>query len=175
MARKNPVTSVARQRFAVSDEPVVLSTGVRVIIRPVPHSIIDDTMSRVEDPAPPEVYIADKDVTELNYLDPGYLKALDTVNVKRSMAANDALLMFGVELVDGVPEGDEWLKRLKYAAKKGMVKLGDYDLEDELDRELVYKKYVAAAAPDIIVIARATGMSQEEVAEAASTFRAIEE
>ena len=68
----------------------------------------------------------------------------------------DAMVMFGLELVDGMPEDDGWLRKLRFMEKRGQVDLSAYDTEDPFDLEFLYKRYIAA---DQEIIGRISAMS----------------
>ena len=85
------------------------------------------------------------------------------MNRARNLAVGDAAILFGVELLDGVPD-DGWEAKLALLG----IAVGD----DSLSREFAYKKYIAVSAPDLrLVIAACTGVSEEQVAQATEFFR----
>lgn len=155
---------------------VRLSTGYWARIMPVSASLIDGAQALVPDPEPPEVWIEEKGRTEINPSDPAYLRALDRAEVRRAVAAADAMVLFGVEMVDEngdqieTPGGD-WLKKLQLMHRVGTIDIGAYDLEDPIDLEFLFKKYVAVAAPDFPLISLASGVREEDVDRAVATFR----
>lgn len=164
------VVTVAKKRTVNPDEPITLSTGVRAILRPVSASLISEVMATVEDPEIPTWEHPDKGRVEPNPDDPTYLKELSKAEQRRGQASVDAVIMFGVELVDPLPVDGHWLKKLKFMAKRGMVKLDDFDLDDELDMEFLFKRYVAVANEDIVTIGRLSGLNQEALQEAERSF-----
>jgi hypothetical protein len=171
--QKSPAPEVAREiqgEFKL-DEPVELSTGVRAIIRAVPNTLIDNVSARIEDPLPPKQFIESKGKEEVNYLDPTFLREVENTNKRRGRAVTEALIMFGVELVDGVPDPEEWMPRLQHLVKRGLLDLSDWDLEDEFDLEYVYKAFVAVAQKDVERIMVACGLLEETVAAAMDSFQ----
>ena len=80
-------------------------------------------------------------------------------------AAMDALIMFGVELVEDVPEENSWLEKLQFL---GVVE--DTEVTG-MERLFFYKKFVAVSAADIGKITDLSGISQEDVKEAEATFQ----
>ena len=117
----------------------------------------------------------EKEQEEPNFMHPDYIEAQTEAERKRSDAALDAALLFGVKLVDGVPEDDSWIANLKYMEKRGSIDLSDWDLDDEFEREFIYKRYVAMAGDDFTLIAELSGVPSGERARARNTFHGDEE
>lgn len=171
-SKKSPAPEVARERaLAVNaNEVVTLTTGVRARIVPVPSSLLDAVSARIKEPTPPMQFVESKNREEPNPLAPDYLKAITDANRQRGLATIEALLMFGIVLVDGVPPDEEWKPKLDYMVRRGYLDLSAYDLTDQFDREYVYKAYVAVAQPDINRLMIACGLLQEEVRAAVKSF-----
>ena len=113
---------------------ITLSTGIRVRIVPVAAHLIDEAMFEIKDPAVPKQDLG-KGREEPNPLDPAYRQALADAEHARGIAASDTLIFMGVELVDGMPEDDEWLKKLKFLERLGHFKaLGNFDMKDKIDK-----------------------------------------
>jgi hypothetical protein len=167
--KKNPAVDLAKQlRLNTSNDPVELSTGHWALIKPVSAHLIDGAMALVEDPPVPEVWIEEKGRSELNPSDPAYLRSLERKEVERNMAAADAIILMGMELV--TPEGEPfdipdtgWLGKLKLLERIGSADLSEFDLDDPLDREFVYKKFIAVSAPDLMLLSSASGVNEEAV------------
>lgn len=154
----------------------MLSTGVRARLLPVSQSIIQDALALVEEPRVPTWKNPEKDGREEeNPADPDYLKAMAEYHRELTFVTFDVMAMFGVELADGVPEDDAWLKRLKLAHKMGRLDLSKFDLEDEIDQEFLYKRYVALGNEDFVAISRRSGISGREVEQALDRFPGDEE
>jgi hypothetical protein len=52
-------------------------------------------------------------------------------------------LLWGVELVDGIPDNG-WLEKLQFMERQENIDLlSSFDLDNPLDREFAYKKYIA--------------------------------
>ena len=164
-------TAKARRTQEEGAGVVTLSTGVRARLTPISAALVQDVIGRIEDPPVPTWYNKEKEEDQPNPADPEYLKAVEAMDGKRAMAALDAAIMFGIELVDGLPEDGDWIKRLKYMVKRNMLDLSDFDLDDEMDQEFLYKRYVAVSADDFVHVARLSGVPSEEVQRAARTFR----
>ena len=149
---------------------VTLSTGVRVRLSPVSSSLVEDMKLVIKLPPVPVVWIESKEREEENPNDPRYIEAMNEAQVLRSDAIFDALCTFGVELVDGLPEDDLWLRKLKLLEKRGRMDLSGFDLEDDFDLEFLYKRYVAVAGADLAIIGGLHGMRPLEVARQRATF-----
>jgi hypothetical protein len=166
-----PVVEVAKQMKGIGAEKIVtLSDGNRAKILPVSAALIDAVTSRIKDPEVPMWHNPERDADEPNPSDPKYLKGLENANRQRGIAAIDAIVMFGVELVDGVPEDGTWLKKLKYMAKHGQLDLSEYNLEDAEDIEFLYKRYIIADNDLITMVSEASGLTPEDEAAASKSF-----
>jgi hypothetical protein len=160
---KSPAAVVASERRAgPKDGIVTLSTGVRARLRAVSPTLIYDVTRRIQDPAIPMQYIEDKGREEPNPTHPEYLREVERADRERGTAANDTLVMFGVELTDGLPEDDDWLMRLRWMEKHGHLDLSDYDLDDDIDLEFLYKRFIAVAGADMILVTKLAGLNMEE-------------
>ncbi len=179
MKSKNTAVIEIAKKYdgAGENEPVYLSTGVLARIVPVSAALLDEAQSSVPIPKVPTWYNKDKERDEENPNHPDYLAAIDTAERKRNMASIDVMIMFGVVLVDqngdevGAPKDNSWLSKLIFMDKRGVISLGDVDFDDELEREFIYKKYVAVGVPDIFMITRRVGIDEEEVQKALNSFR----
>lgn len=149
---------------------VTLSTGVRVRLHPVSSSLVEEMKGAIKMPPVPRVWIEAKEREEENPNDPRYLDEVAETESKRAVAVFDALVTFGVELIDGLPEDKTWLKKLNLLAKRGALDLSGFDLEDDFDLEFLYKRYVAIAGTDLQWISRLHGVRPLEVARARSMF-----
>jgi len=149
----------------------VLSTGVRVRLRPVPAWLVQEAQSRVEDPPVPNWHNPDKDREEPNPNDPGYLAALQKNQARRAEAATDVMMLFGVELVDAVPPDETWLPKLRFLEKRGAFSFDGYDLADPLERAFVFVKFIAMGSGDWALLGAVAGLSGEDVDRAVRSFR----
>ena len=102
------------QREQDIDEIHVLSTGIRVKLSSVSGTLIDDLRAAIEDPPIPVVYIDEKSREEENPNDPAYLAAVEEANRRRGVAMLDAIMIFGMELVDGMPKDDVWSRSSRH-------------------------------------------------------------
>ena len=146
---ENPVLAVARDFIPTANTPVMLSTGIQAILKPVSATLIDSVTSKIIDPDPPTVYDKDKEREFSNPDDPAYVNQLNANARLRGLAALDAMVMFGVELVDPIPADDQWVKKLRYMEKRGLLDLSEFDLSEAMDREFVYKRLIAVSPKDI--------------------------
>ena len=165
MSEENPVVEVARERRqqGEGDDILTLSTGVRVRVRPVSASLIAEAQGRIKYPDPPMFWIESKGREEPNPDDPHYKRQCEEVDQMRGQAALDAFAMFGLELVDGLPEDDAWIRKLKI--------LGiEFDEDDSVACEFHYKKHVAVATPDLETVQLAS-VSPGRIADHESSFR----
>jgi hypothetical protein len=149
----HPVIEVAKDQKPITKEDVhTLESGVRVRLQTVSPALINDVMLRVKMPVVP---IVEKNGKEYpNPLDPGYHAALERYEQERGAAALDAVVMFGLELVDGMPEDDLWLRKLQMIG----VEIDD----DPITQEFYYKKYIALGG-DLQQLQALMGVSQEDV------------
>jgi len=168
--KKSPALEVAKEQEE-QDGITVLSTGVRARLVPVAASLISEVASRVKDPEVPMDYIEEKDREEPNPNNPEYLRMLDEATAKRGTVSLETMVMFGVELIDGVPEDNTWLNRLRFLEKHGNLDLSEYDLDDPMEREFVYKLYIAVGSNDIVEVAKMSGINPEEIEQAVESFQ----
>lgn len=166
----DPVAEAAKE--LVSDDIETLRSGVRVKLVPVPAALVDAVTSKIKEPEIPIVVLGDgSGREEANPNDPVYQKEMDEVRRLRGLAAIDAMAMFGVELVDGLPPDEEWLDKLKQMEAMELLDLSQYDLEDKTIKELVFKKFVAVTTDVITRVTEISGISPEEVAAAEESFQ----
>lgn len=158
-----------------TDTITTLSTGVKAIIRPVPTYLIDKMVGEIVEPKPPKKFDEKKQREEENPFDPEYLEAIDEANRQRGLVTMEAMIMWGIELVEPIPDLDDWLPKLKWMAKRSALDLDEYDLEDPLDLEFVYKALIATSGVDLMLVTMKSGMQNEEVELAMRGFRGDEE
>ena len=174
----NEAVTVAKGKRAEkeSDGTLMLSTGVKARLRPVSQSIIQDAIALCREPRPPMWANPDKDGrAEPNPLDPDYLEAVEEYQAHMRAVTFDCFAMFGIEIVDGLPSDDKWLREIRLMERLGHLDLGKFDLDDELDREFLYKRYVAMGNADYVIIGAMSGIREEEVRRAADSFPGDEE
>lgn len=146
--------------------------GTKIRVRPVSALLIQEITSHIKDPRPPVQPNPDKDGRmEENPFDPTYLEELGEANAQRAGATSDAMVMFGLDLVNGLPEDETWLKKLKWLEKAGRLNLSNIDFDDPFEKEFAFKKFIAATNPTIMEVTRASGVSQEDIETATSSFQ----
>jgi len=163
------VTKLVRET-ELNTEFELLSTGIKGRIVTVGASLIDDVVATIVDPPIPVFFNEDKQRDEENPLDPHYIVELAATARRRAVAALETMILFGLEL-DELPPTETWLPRLQLLAKHGYLDLTKYDLDDPLELELLYKKYIAVGTPDLIKIGQHAGLNNRDVEEAARSFK----
>ena len=154
------------------EKGVIEIDGVRIKVRPVSALLIQEITSRIVDPRPPMQPNPDKDGRmEENPFDPAYLDELKETQTRRALATSDTMVMFGLELMDGLPKDEAWLKKLKWLEKTGRLDLSSINFDDPFEKEFAFKKFIAATNPTIMEVTRASGVSQTDIDSAASTFQ----
>lgn len=168
MDKDQAVIAVAKEENEQGqpDNIRTLTTGVRVRIKTIAPGLISRAQMAIEYPKVPQFHNADKDRWEDNPNHPDYIAGINRVNEERGMAALDAMCMFGLELVDDVPDGNEWIRRLKFVLPKL-----EFDENDPLEREYYYKTLVAVGVQDFTMLAKAMGVSEEALAQAEQSFQ----
>jgi hypothetical protein len=167
---ENPAVAVAKEQIIKEENVFRLVSGVRVKLSPVSVALISDVAGRIEDPPIPMFFNKDMDREEENPSDPAYLKAVEETERKRGIAFIDAIALFGIELPDGLPPDETWLPKLRQMEKMDMLNLDAYDMDDKLEKEFVYKRYIVASNDVIQKIQRLSAIQPEEVAEAVKSF-----
>ena len=172
MSKKNAAINAVRDRKSGYDPDRIytLATGVRAKLRAVPAALITDATSRIKEPQVPMWENKDKGREELNPNDLQYLREVEEYNQAQGNAALDTMLIAGVELVDPIEKDGHWLKRLRFAERRGLVDLSEYDLDDELELDYVYKRYHAVSAADMTLIGGLSGISKEDISAAENSF-----
>lgn len=173
---KDAAVAVARDHARPTSDPVTLSTGIRARLKAVSTHLIDDATRRIKYPKVPLVLDEDKGREIENPFDPDYLAEREEADRKKGMAAMDIMTMFGVELADGVPPTDEWLPKLVFMAKQGIIDFDvkDYDLTNPMEVEYLFKRNFAVSAADISRIGELSGVggvNAEETRRAEESFR----
>jgi hypothetical protein len=167
---QNPALKAVKKNRVLSGEEVVLSTGIRAKLTAVSSSSIIEAQAEIVDPPVPMVKIDGKAGEFENPNDPDWIEAKRKIQMERVQAGIDTLIIMGVELVDGLPEDNGWLKKLQYLERRGRISLKSYDLEDELDREFLYKKHIAMSSDDWEMLNQISGISPADIEAAGSLF-----
>jgi len=148
----------------------VLSTGIRVHLGTVSLAAITDALKRIEQPPIPKILNEETGREEEDRKHPDYLAALDRTNMERAAVMMEVLALFGVELVDELPDDGKWLKRLELLERRGRLSLEGFNLEDKVDLEFLFTKYVAMSLPDWTQMLNSVGMGEDVVMEMMEAF-----
>lgn len=164
----SPAVAAAR-----SGSEKVLRSGARIRVGRVPQILVSDAVSRVDPPEIPMWWNEDKQRNEPNPNSPSYLREVELYEKDQSQAAIDACILWGVELLDPVPDPATWLPKIKFMAKRGHLSIDGYDLDDPLELEFLYKRYVAVDADEIgeLMKEMVEGVTPEDLAKARDSFR----
>ena len=172
----SPAVKAAKKQESQEKNIVTLPSGVRVRINPVSPALIDEVTNYVKFPEVPtwtnEQY--DPPREEPNPSDPDYLRAVEKAESERLSASIDALVMFGIDLIDGIPEDDSWMKKLRFLEKRGRIDLSQYDFDDPYEVEFAYKRLIAMDGDLIQRISSLSGVSREDIESAEESFRGDE-
>lgn len=172
---KRAAIEVSKEREADGLEVVVsLPYGVTGKIIPVPPQLVEEVTSRIKDPEIPVWHNEDKGRDEPNPSDPVYLEGIAEASRLRGIASIDAMALFGLD-IDAMPVDEAWLKKLKYMEKRDLIDLSSYDLDDEVELEFVFKRFIALNNIVLQKIIEASGISPEEVEAAEASFPGTEE
>lgn len=165
--KKNPALAVAKEQ---TDGVATFSTGVRVRFTAINPATIAEVVARVKEPEVPVWHNEAKGRDEPNPNDPSYLRAVERADEARGIATMDAMALFGFELVDGLPEDDGWLKNLRMLERLGHMDLSTFDLDDDWDKEFLYRKHVAMETDDWTLLMSRVGVTPEGVTHAEDGF-----
>ena len=170
MARSPAIDTAKKNGHIKLNEPITLTTGIQVQLKPVPITAIQDAQSQIVEPQVPMQEIPGKDGLYENPTDPDYVRKRAEVFNERVRAGFDVMAIMGIELLGGLPEDNTWLKKLKFLSKRGHLNLDDYDLEDEFELEFLYKRYVVMGNDDWMLLSQISGISEEDIAQAKDSF-----
>lgn len=170
MSGSNPVTDVAKNMRDAENEYITLADGKRGKIIAVSATLVSEVTRAVKDPPIPMIHDEEKGRDIPNEHDPVYLQGCEEARNQRGLAAMDAMLMFGLELVDGMPADETWIRKLKSLEKRGQLDLSTYDMADEIDLEFLYKRYIATDKNVMDEILKRTGLTEQAVQEAEESF-----
>ena len=153
------------------DGTVRTSGGYAVKFHPVAANVLREARARIPDPLMHTFTHPDSGKEMENPAHPEYIQELAAVEEKRIQASMNAMLLFGLELVDPVPEDNEWLMKLKHI---GLVSDKEYaeaiGAEGKFLRELLYKNYIVSDAGVLNELAKVSGVTQEMIAQARASF-----
>jgi hypothetical protein len=173
---RSPAVDVAKQhKNGTGEEWVVLTTGYRAKLRPAPALLIQEAQAKIKNPSVPLQTIEGRDQPVENPLDPDYIEAVQAAQEKRAAAAFDIMVLFGLDLADPIPTDEGWIKKLRFLEKRGQLDLSGYDLEDEMDREFIFRKFVVVGSDDLLLLAQNAGLRERDLQQARDNFRSSEE
>ena len=167
----SPAVEVARNGHHKEglNEPITLSTGYVVRLKPVAAVLIQEAQAKIKEPVVPTQKLDDGRTTE-NPQHPDYIQAQRMAYLARAQAGIDTMVLFGVELPEGLPEDEGWLKKLRFMEKRGLLDLSEYDLDEPLEREFIFKKFIAMGNDDWELLGEISGIDAEAVARAKASF-----
>lgn len=154
-----------------------LKNGLRIRVSAVSDLLVEKALNEVPVPKPPMVTDEDRGgIMVENPNDPRYLQEMEAYQRKLGEATIDAAILWGIELLDDMPDDSKWLHQLRYYAKRGHFNLDGYDLEDEFEKKFLFLRYfgldsetIADLMPKIV-----SRMSEEEIEAARESFRSDE-
>lgn len=162
--KDNPAVQVAKKNLngASGDSVMEHHSGVKFRIVPVSAGLIQSVMSKIKDPEIPMHYDEDKDREYPNPNDPIYVRQLEEAGNKRNQVSMDAMIMFGIELIDDIPNTN-WERKLNF--------LGiEFDAKDEIEREFAFKRHILADSDIFLEIATKSGIQREQIDQAVASF-----
>ncbi len=163
------VTDSMKKSGKKGDGITELASGIRVKFLPVSAAVITELQSNIKEPDVPVIPHPSPDLAKegqtIEHPDsPTYKQALAAVEAKRIKVGIDAMVMFGVELVDGVPEDKKWIKKLS------MIGITDINEDDEVELEFAYKKYMVVDSTTLTKIAELSGVTAAQIDAAKDSF-----
>jgi len=161
---------MTEKQTAMEQHIHVLSTGVRVHLGTVSLAALTDAQRHIQQPPIPKSVNPETGKEEENPEHPDYLAAVEQANLERADAVMETLAIFGVELVDDLPDDDKWLRRLQLLERRGRLSLKGFNLEDDVDLEFLFIKYIALALSDWTVLFESAGMGEAVVSEMMDAF-----
>lgn len=170
--QKSPAIAIAKNGTGLKlNKPQLLSTGIEVLLKPVPSAAVIEAQKAIKNPPIPRQSIEGKEGTFENLTDPDYIQKISEKNIERIEAQYDVMAMLGVELVNGLPKSDEWLEKLQFLTRLGRLDLDKYDLTSLLEKEFIYKRYVVMGNDDWTLLTNLSGLVAEDVEAAQDNFR----
>ncbi len=147
------------------------ASGYRVKLVPVAANVLREVQSRIPD-AITRTFTNPTDGKEYeNPAHPEYIAEVKQVQEERTKASMNAMVLFGMELLDDIPEDNEWLNKCRFAK---LITEPEYKEAISADgkymREMLFKTYVVSDFSVISTIANMSGVTQEMVAQARDSF-----
>jgi hypothetical protein len=174
MSKKPAAVQVAKeheQQDGTRPGRIVERWGVRARLVQVPEGVLEDAERRIKDPDMPIIKDEAEGTEYENPNDPAYLRGLDEANTLRGIAGIEAMCLFGVELLDGLPQQDTWRKKLQYMEKRGHIDLSWVDWDDPMEVEFVFIRYAFLTMDHVTYLGTISRMTQEELKRAEASFQ----
>ncbi len=171
---ENPAVKTKRNRKnnKGEDGSITLSNGMRVMLRPVAANIISEVRNQIPD-ALMRTYVDKQTGKELeNPAHPEYIADQAEVTKKREKATMDAFVLFGIDLLDPVPEERDWIDKLVFLK---IISAEEAENLTPMTLELYYKKYVISDTSIMTKIVALSGVSEEMLALARDSFQREED
>jgi len=162
---------------------LTLGTGVVLRVKPVSPLLIRRAAASIPEPEVPQLFLEDKGREEANPDDPEYKRALQKYSEEVEEASTLLMLAAGTEVVEvpeemESPEGETWLSQVEEIMS---FTGAEFDpkrdrLDTRIGRYLVWLQYYAIRSLQDLVkllstLAELSGVSEEAVAKAVSSFR----
>ncbi len=166
-------TKKARKaKKAARNKITVTPSGYRVKLVSVAANVIREAQARIPD-AITRTYTNATDGKEYeNPAHPEYIAEVKIVEEERTKAAMSVMVLFGMELLEPIPDDNEWLEKCRFAK---LVTKEEYEEAISDDgkymREMLFKTYVVSDFSVINQIASMSGVTQEMIAKARETFQ----
>jgi len=146
-------------------------SGYRVKLVPVAANVLREAMSRIPD-ALTRVFTNPTDGKEYeNPAHPEYIAEVKLVEEERTKASMNAMVLFGMELLDDIPEDNEWLEKCRFAK---LISDDEYKEAISADgkymREMLFKNFIVSDFKVINQIASMSGVTKEMIALARDSF-----
>lgn len=181
MTNKNDDTKAVVEAVAALEESeeildldeILLSSGVRLRLKPVSKHFMYGVTSQFPPPEVPLIHIEGKKRPIENPDDPDYKQAVEDWILLIASASTDVVLLRGTEIIEKPesvigPDSEEWIDEMEV--------LGLKHSDNPRARYLYWLKAIAAPSDKDIsdlmeVLGRLTGISELDVADAVERFR----
>jgi hypothetical protein len=150
---KSPAVTAAKKKESIVDADNIYTSkgGIRVRIHTINQLLIEEAVNELQEPKVPVIIDEDKGYTIENPDSPQYKRDMEAFERKQYMATLDAALLWGIELLDPIPDDDTWIKKLRFFSKRNpQVNIDQYDMDEPIEREFVYKKFVAINTDELV-------------------------
>lgn len=157
-----------------SNKNAVRSTvdGIKYKLHPVAANVLRDAQMQIKDARIRTFKNPTTGKEEENPAHPEYIMDEKEVQEKRIKASMNALVLFGLELIDPIPSDNNWLKKILFI---NLITQKEYDEatspEGKFLRELFYKNYVFTDLKILNELSTLSGVTQESIAKAKKSFQ----